>query len=85
MDDVVVFWGGRKAMHETFAQVAGNMGEEFTEQEARNASIILQAEDAVDEFLRLVHDSFERGGISDMLLERASALMEEVAARHARH
>ncbi|MBM3301549.1 MAG: hypothetical protein FJY85_16555 [Deltaproteobacteria bacterium] len=83
MDDVVVFWGGKKEMREMFAQVAKNADGEFTEQEALNATTILQAETAFDEFIALVRDSFERGGIRYMLSEKISAIMEEVASRYA--
>ena len=82
MDNVIVFWGGKREFRETFSQVAENGGDEYTADEARNAAIILGSEGAFDEFVALVRDSFERGGISYVLSEKISALMEEVASRH---
>jgi hypothetical protein len=84
MDNVIVFWGGKREFRETFEQVAGNHDGEYTEEEARNASLILDSEGAFDEFVELVRDSFERGGISYVLSEKISAIMEEVAARHSK-
>ncbi len=81
MDNVIVFWGGKKEFRETFEQVAGNQDGEYTEEEARNASVILNNDGAFDEFVELVRDSFERGGISYVLSEKISAIMEEAAAR----
>lgn len=82
LDDVVVMWGSKKELRETFARVAENPEKEFTEEEARNAAVILQADGAFEEFIRVLRDSFERGGISYALSEKISALMEEVASRH---
>lgn len=84
MDNVIVFWGGKKEFRETFEQVAENQDKEYTEEEARNASAILKSDGAFDEFVNLVRDSFERGGISYVLSEKISAIMEEVASRHHR-
>jgi hypothetical protein len=84
MDNVIVFWGGKKEFRETFAQVAQNNDGEYTEEETRNASIILESEGAFDKFVELVRDSFERGGISYVLSEKISAIMEEVASRYRR-
>ena len=82
MDNVIVFWGGKREFRETFEQVARNHEGEYTEEEARNASLILESEGAFDEFVELVRDSFERGGISYVLSEKISAIMEEVATRY---
>jgi hypothetical protein len=82
MDNVIVFWGGKRDFRETFEHVARNHDGEYTEEEARNATLILESEGAFDEFVELVRDSFERGGISYVLSEKISAIMEEVAARH---
>ena len=82
MDNVIVFWGGKREFRETFEQVARNHEGEYTEEEARNASLLLESEGAFDEFLELVRDSFERGGISYVLSEKISAIMEEVATRY---
>jgi hypothetical protein len=82
MENVIVFWGGKMEFRETFEQVARNNDKEYTEEEARNASIILDGDGAFDEFIALVRDSFERGGISYVLSEKISAIMEEVASRH---
>jgi hypothetical protein len=84
MDNVIVFWGGKKEFRETFAQVARNHEGEYTQEEARNASIILESDGAFDKFVELVRDSFERGGISYVLSEKISAIMEEVASRYRR-
>ena len=85
MDNVIVFWGGKKEFQETFREVAANKGGEYSEQEAKNASLILESEGAFDEFVQLLRDSFERGGINYMLSEKISALMEEVASRHGKN
>jgi hypothetical protein len=84
MDNVIVFWGGKREFRETFEQVARNHEGEYTEEEAHNASVILESDGAFDKFVELVRDSFERGGISYVLSEKISAIMEEVAARHAK-
>lgn len=82
MDNVIVFWGGKREFVETFRQVGNNEGDEYTAEEVRNAKIILESEGAFDDFIELVRDSFERGGISYVLSEKVSAIMEEVAERH---
>lgn len=81
MDNVIVFWGGKREFRETFAQVAQNGDGEYTEEEARNAATILGTEGAFDDFVELARDSFERGGISYVLSEKISAIMEEVASK----
>lgn len=82
LSDVVVMWGSRKDLRETFARVADNADGEFTNEEARNAAIILEVDGAFYEFVEMLRDSFERGGISYALSEKISALMEQVASRH---
>jgi aromatic ring-opening dioxygenase catalytic subunit (LigB family) len=82
MENVIVFWGGKREFRETFQQVAENQDQEYTQEEARNASVILKNDGAFDEFVELVRDSFERGGISYVLSEKISAIMEEVASKH---
>jgi hypothetical protein len=82
MDNVIVFWGGKREFRETFEQVARNHEGEYTQEEARNASLILESDGAFDKFVELVRDSFERGGISYVLSEKISAIMEEVATRY---
>jgi hypothetical protein len=82
MDNVIVFWGGKREFRETFEQVARNHDGEYTEEEARNAKRILESDGAFDEFVEMVRDSFERGGISYVLSEKISAIMEEVATRY---
>ncbi len=82
MENVIVFWGGKREFRETFEQVARNHEGEYTQEEARNASLILESDGAFDKFVELVRDSFERGGISYVLSEKISAIMEEVATRY---
>ncbi len=85
MDNVVVVWGGKKELLATLVEVAANSDQEYTEQEVANAAVILNTDGAFDEFIRLLRDSFERGGISYMLSEKISALMEETASRHGKN
>jgi len=82
MDNVVVFWGGKREFRNTFRDVVRNESGEYTQQEAANAAVILGSQEAFDEFIQLVRDSFERGGINYVVSEKLSSLMEEVAARH---
>lgn len=81
MDNVVVFWGGKNELRETLALVAENKEKEYTEEEATNAALILQTQGSFDQFIEMIRDSFERGGISYMLSEKMSSLMQEVADR----
>jgi hypothetical protein len=81
MDNIIVFWGGKKEFMQTFRQVASNREGEYTADESRNAKTILESEGAFDEFIELVRDSFERGGINYVLSEKVSAIMQEVAER----
>jgi hypothetical protein len=82
MDNVVVFWGGRKEFRETFTDVSRNESGEYTEEEKRDAAILLEKGEAFEEFIRLVRDSFERGGINFVLSEKITALMQEAASRY---
>lgn len=81
IDNVVIFWGGKREFKETFRQVAQNSDGEYTEEEARNASILLEADGAFDRFIEMLRDSFERGGINYVLSEKISAIMDEVASK----
>ncbi len=83
MENVVVFWGGRKEFQETFNDVARNESGEYTAEEALDASVLLENQAAFEEFIRLVRDSFERGGINYVLSEKITALMQEAASRYA--
>lgn len=85
MDDVIVFWGGKKAFRNTFAQVAENSEGEYTPEEARSAKVIIENQDAFDTFLELVRESFDRGGINYMLSEKVSSIMEEVGRRYSKN
>jgi hypothetical protein len=82
LDNIVVLWGDKKELLETFKHVASNEDDEFTAEEVRDAQTILQQEGAFDEFIELVRDSFDRGGIYHLLSEKVSAIMQEVADRH---
>ncbi len=82
MENVVVFWGGKEEFKETFRQVAQNSEGEYTDEEARNASILLEAEGAFDNFIEILRESFERGGINYILSEKISAIMDEVASKY---
>lgn len=85
MDDVIVFWGGKKEFRNTFAQVAENSEGEYTPEEARSAKVIIENQDAFDTFLELVRESFDRGGINYMLSEKVSSIMEEVGRRYSKN
>lgn len=85
MDNVVVFWGGKKEFKATFAHVSENIDGEYTPQEARNARAILESEGAFETFLELVRESFDHGGINYMLSEKVSSIMEEVARRYSKN
>ena len=85
MDNVIVFWGGKKEFRETFNQVAQNADSEYTPEEARNAKIILESDGGFDTFLELVRESFDRGGINYMLSEKVSSIMEEVARLYSKN
>jgi len=82
MDNVIVFWGGRREIRDTLAQVAENKDGEYTQEEVRNAGILIRSDEAFDEFIETVRNSFERGGINYAVSEKISAIMEEVASKH---
>ena len=82
LENVIVFWGDKRAYLETFQEVARNEDGEYTDEEAGNARVILDAEGAFDDFIQLVRDSFERGGINYAISEKISALMQETASRY---
>ena len=81
LDNVIVFWGGKREYFETFKEIVKNSDNEYSADEVRNAGIILDSPGAFDEFIELIRDSFERGGINFLLAEKISAIMEEVATR----
>ena len=83
-DNVVVFWGDKRRLLANFREVADNKQGEYTPEEAANARTILDRPGAFENFIELTRDSFERGGISYVLSEKISALMEEVASHHRR-
>lgn len=85
MDNVIVFWGDKRELKNTFAQIAENADGECTAEEARNARIILESEGGFDTFLELVRESFEHGGINYMLSEKVSSIIEEVARRYSKN
>jgi hypothetical protein len=85
MDNVIVFWGGKRELRETLTQVAANEGNAYTEEEAQSAKTLVENEEAFDEFIQVIRDSFELGGISYAISEKMSAIMEEVAARKGLH
>ena len=82
MENVIVFWGGRKELRETFDEVARNESGEYTDQEVQNAAILKGSQGAFDEFVELIKDSFDRGGINFAIREKMSTLMEEAASRY---
>ncbi|MBM4325926.1 MAG: hypothetical protein FJ118_02075 [Deltaproteobacteria bacterium] len=81
MENVVVFWGGKREFRETMEEVARNESGEFTDEESRNAAVIIEKQGAFEEFIRLIQESFERGGISYVISEKISAIMQEVASK----
>jgi adenosine deaminase len=82
MENVLVFWGGKREYRKTFEEVAKNEQGEYTDHEVHNAEIIVNQEGAFDLFVEMVRDSFERGGINYLISEKISVLMEEVASRY---
>jgi hypothetical protein len=85
VENTIVLWGGKREFREMFAEVAKNEQGEYTDEEAKDASTILESDGAFDAFLELVRDSFERGGINYALQEKISVIMQEVARRYARN
>ncbi|MFC1834193.1 hypothetical protein ACFL2Q_05600 [Thermodesulfobacteriota bacterium] len=84
MDNVVVFWGGKKEFRQTMEEVRQNESGEYTKEETQNAKTILETDGAFDEFIALLQDSFEHGGINYMISEKLSAIMAEAASRHSK-
>ncbi len=84
MNNVIVFWGGKKELRETFREVAENKEGEYTQDEAKNARTLLDNDAAYEELVEMIRDSFDRGGISYAVSEKISALMDEVCTRHPR-
>jgi hypothetical protein len=82
LDNVIVLWGGKREYLQTFEEIAENASKEYSDEEMRNAKAILENPGAFDEFIGLIRDSFERGGINYLLAEKISAIMEEVAEKH---
>ena len=82
MENVVVLWGGKKELRETLEEVSRNESNAYTQEEATNARIILESERGFEDFIELLRDSFERGGINYAISEKMSALMEETANRY---
>jgi hypothetical protein len=82
MDNIMVFWGDKREYKKIFEEVAENKNGEYTDEEAKSAAILVNNQSAFDEFIELVRASFERGGISHILSEKVSALMQEAASRH---
>jgi hypothetical protein len=81
MDNVIVFWGGRREFRQTLEGVACNEDGEYTAEEAANASAILESEESFNDFVELLRESFDRGGINYVISEKISAVMAEAAAR----
>jgi hypothetical protein len=82
MDSVIVFWGDKKEFLETFKGIAANEGDEYTSEESACAKTIIEKDGAFDDFLELLRDSFDRGGINYAISEKINSIMEEVAGRH---
>jgi hypothetical protein len=82
LSNIIVFWGDKREYKKIFEEVARNETGEYTEEESRSAQILANNQSAFEEFVELTQASFERGGISHILSEKVSALMEEAASRH---
>ncbi len=79
MANVIVFWGDKKGLRSMFEDVARNDTDEFTQEEAQNAKFILETDGAFEQFIELLQDSFERGGIYHAISEKMSYIMEQVS------
>ncbi|MGC8603664.1 MAG: hypothetical protein ACP5VS_08260 [Desulfomonilaceae bacterium] len=79
MSNIIVFWGDKRALRSMFNDVARNENDEFTEEEAQNAKFILETDGAFEQFIGLLQDSFEKGGIYHAISEKMSYIMEQVA------
>jgi hypothetical protein len=82
LDNVIVLWGGKKQLRETLGLVAENAEGEFDAEETRHAATILKNEGAFEEFVEMLRESFERGGINFAISEKMSAIMQTVAEKH---
>ena len=82
MDNVLVFWGGRREFRQTLEDVARDEEGEYTPLERKNAQTIVESDGAFDELIQLIRDSFEKGGINYVVSEKVSSLMEEVVERY---
>jgi len=81
MENVIVFWGGKREFRQTLQEVADNENNEYTDDEAANAATILDSDESFNDFVELLKDSFDRGGINYAISEKISAIMAEAAAR----
>lgn len=82
LDNVIVLWGGKKQMRETLEEVAQNADQEFSPEEAGHAATILKTEGAFDEFIEMLRESFDRGGINFAISEKMSAIMQTIGEKH---
>jgi hypothetical protein len=82
IDNVIVLWGGKRELKETLQHVAQNPDQEFTEEEAADAIAIVQHEGALEELIKMLRDSFERGGINFAISEKMSAIMQTVGGKY---
>jgi hypothetical protein len=82
MENVIVFWGGKRELLETLRHVAENKDGEFTKDETLDASAIVESGGAFEELVELLRDSFDRGGINFAISEKMSAIMETVGAKY---
>ncbi len=79
LDNVIVLWGDKRELRETLTLVAENPDKEFTDQESTHAHIILNHDGAFEEFVEMLQESFDRGGINFAISESMSAIMQTVA------
>lgn len=81
LDNVVVFWGGKRELRQTLEEVAENKEGAYTDEEARNARTILETEGLFDQFIEMLKKSFELGGINFAVQENMTSIMQAVASR----
>ena len=81
MENVIVFWGGKREFRQTLQEVADNKDNEYTDDEASDAATILESDESFNDFVGLLKDSFDRGGINYAISEKISAIMAEAEAR----
>lgn len=82
MDNVIVFWGDKREFRDMFKAVAANEDGEYSAEEVKSARLILADDSAFEEFIELIRDSFDRGGINYAISEKISVIMQEVAEKH---